>query len=710
MTIRRHASDIPPSRTGNYTGGEPTTRRRSFGRRFLLYATFSTLFFYGGSVALATRSDRYAGFFTESVPLGEKIMDFVDQYDLEDVSVTEAAGKAASIGKAVYSSLSGAASRTFSGDSSSTGGQGEKDVRTLLAEARDKAAREARKAKLEVQSASKDAQEKGQELYQSAKQRSEQLVEQAKQAAQRAEDEVRAKAQELVGGAKDAKAGALRETRGLAGGVKVFFGNQPNTEEGNPKPIGNLTGGKSSDQVAAPTKPWSEPLPLQHEPPAGYIAPRSDRPLSASNESKAALRPDPGAPQLPLLAPAISKLASSSSEPVIAQLASTIDDLAQFIKDAPATSSFQAKEVLNLARADLEKLTDRLDAIKEQEAARVDAALKQQQSKYEAELSRASERANQDLTKKDEEWHKNFEVESTKQVKEYQTKLQAELATQSELINERLREEVIAQGIELQRRWMRDIKARVEQERGGRLARLAELATQVKHLENVTRENGKEMESSSRLNTLMASIRALQTVINSPGLVQDGCASDDGGEDEAILLAGKQPFRDSLRRLKANASATDSPIISSVLSYLDQSPIPDEGVDSFITLSTWFQDKVSPAVLRTALLPENAGVLAHATSALLAPLLFKKRASASSGSAPVIGEKQQQDVPSILARAEYLLQREDLDGAAREVNQLQGWGKILAQDWLRAARNRLEVSQALEAVKSETRYLSLLNA
>jgi mitofilin len=35
-----------------------------------------------------------------------------------------------------------------------------------------------------------------------------------------------------------------------------------------------------------------------------------------------------------------------------------------------------------------------------------------------------------------------------------------------------LKEEVIAQGIELQRRWIREIKVRVEHERGGRLAKI----------------------------------------------------------------------------------------------------------------------------------------------------------------------------------------------------------------------------------------------
>lgn len=60
------------------------------------------------------------------------------------------------------------------------------------------------------------------------------------------------------------------------------------------------------------------------------------------------------------------------------------------------------------------------------------------------------------------------------------------------------------------------------------------------------------------------------------------------------------------------------------------------------------------------------------------------------------GNVEGSDVASVLARAEDRLQRKDLDGAAREVNSLKGWAGTLAGDWLREARKRLEVEQALE--------------
>ena len=59
------------------------------------------------------------------------------------------------------------------------------------------------------------------------------------------------------------------------------------------------------------------------------------------------------------------------------------------------------------------------------------------------------------------------------------------------------------------------------------------------------------------------------------------------------------------------------------------------------------------------------------------------------------------DSLSILARAEYHLNEKDLDSATQELNQLKGAANAL-NDWLEAARRRLEVQQALEV-----RYLFL---
>ncbi|KNZ79718.1 hypothetical protein J132_08845 [Termitomyces sp. J132] len=86
------------------------------------------------------------------------------------------------------------------------------------------------------------------------------------------------------------------------------------------------------------------------------------------------------------------------------------------------------------------------------------------------------------LDNQEDDFRKFFDQERQKLIQSYHEKLHNQLQTQTELINERLKEEVIAQGVELQRRWIRDIKVRVDQERGGRLGKLEELASHLKRL------------------------------------------------------------------------------------------------------------------------------------------------------------------------------------------------------------------------------------
>jgi mitofilin len=74
-------------------------------------------------------------------------------------------------------------------------------------------------------------------------------------------------------------------------------------------------------------------------------------------------------------------------------------------------------------------------------------------------------------------------------------------------------------------------------------------------------------------------------------------------------------------------------------------------------------------------------------SITLSKLMFKKH-----GLVP--GE----DIEARLARAEYYLKENDLDSAAREMNQLQGWPKKLASGWVDDARKRLEVKQVVKVM------------
>jgi mitofilin len=138
--------------------------------------------------------------------------------------------------------------------------------------------------------------------------------------------------------------------------------------------------------------------------------------------------------------------------------------------------------------------------------------------------------------------------------------------------------------------------------------------------------------------------------------------------------------------LRHAAATRDDVVVGAALDTLEAGDAPDVGVEPLADLASWFATSVAPAVSRVALVPdEDAGVLAHVASHVLSVFTFRRQ-----------GLVPGDDVLSVIARAEYYLNEKDLDSATRELNQLHGTAKALLNDWLDAARRRLEVQQALE--------------
>uniref|UniRef100_D8PWN0 MICOS complex subunit MIC60 n=2 Tax=Schizophyllum commune (strain H4-8 / FGSC 9210) TaxID=578458 RepID=D8PWN0_SCHCM len=285
------------------------------------------------------------------------------------------------------------------------------------------------------------------------------------------------------------------------------------------------------------------------------------------------------------------------------------------------------------------------------------------------------------LDMQEDEFRKFYDEEKLRLAQMCREKLENELKVQTELINERLKEEVIAQGIELQRRWIRAVKMHVEEERGGRLAKIDEISKELKSLERVAIDNSIYLDENLRVHALWSAYRTLaQSAIDAPV---------------------RKPFREELRVLRSIAVAREDPVTGTVLEQLENGTVADVGVEPLADLTVWFTQKVAPKVSEVALVPEyNAGLLTYLGSRIVSALMFDKR----SGKAPVAGD----DVLSILKRAEWYLAEKDLDSAAREVNQLRGPAATLVQDWLQAARQRLEVEQALSVVQTQATLASLL--
>lgn len=446
--------------------------------------------------------------------------------------------------------------------------------------------------------------------------------------------------------------------------------------------VAHTVPGVPAPKRAEPEVPVYEALPVGHEAPEGYVAPKRERKLTPPAESTGQLRADPSAPRLPQLAPSLKSLAAGS-EPMVAQLAATIDDLAAFVRDTPSGGAV-ASSVLESAQSDLKQLVERLDAVKQKDARTLELQLAKQARDYEAEIARGAETAAAALDRRDADWAARVAALQAQQVSEFKGRLEQELRAQSALINERLREEVVARGIELQRRWTHEIHAKVEQERAGRLARLDELAHELGALQEVSLANSAELDATNGIHAVAGALRALRAAIDEP--VERG--------SEYV----RRTFTRELDTLRGARGVRDDPVAAAALDALAATKAAEFGVESVPTLVEWFDVRLAPRLRSVALLPEHgAGVLSYLVSAAAAPFLAVRRG-------PVPGD----DVQSTVARASWHLDHRNLDAAARDINQLRGWPKVLAADWLDAVRRRLETDQALDIVSEANAFNALL--
>jgi mitofilin len=627
------------------TPAAPTPKKKGVVRKILFYTAAATGTFYVGSVFVAFNSQRYYDFFNETIPLGQPTLEYAETHDWDELSMDSFVHT----GIEAFANTSDFFSKLFgsTGTSKETSAKQNEKVQASKSTVTDKPIESRLKS---VTTTLKTKVEKNEE----------EIVEQGKKAAAIA----RHQAAQFSEGVEE----LIRQAEAALAGhhTEAPTASEPATKDAGPIPVTN-----SPSPTNTSNKVYDGPLPLGHEPPFGFSRPAPPKPDVTPHPSVEA---DAGPEALPLVAPAIADL--GVSEPVIAHLASTIDTLASYLDSNP-TAAEKAKDILETAKVDLTGLASRIEAIKGEEKQQLEETLNNQAREYTAKLLELEMEAQDKLDSQEEGFRKFFDEERSKLVEGYRAKLDLELQTQTELINERLKEEVIAQGIELQRRWIREIKVRVEQERGGRLAKLDELAAHLKRLERVALDNSSYLDENIRIHALWSAFRALNSAVEAPV---------------------RKPFREELRVLRHIAAAKEDPVVMSALESLEASDVPDVGVEPFADLATWFTTSVAPRVSSVALVPDqDAGVLSHLASHLFSSFRFQRHGLVAGS-----------DILSVLARAEYYMNEKDLDSAARELNQLKGSAKVLLADWLGAARRRLEVLQALEVVHSQATLASLL--
>ncbi|KAK4058486.1 MICOS complex subunit mic60 [Microbotryomycetes sp. JL221] len=665
------------------TSNGPLKPKRSLTRRLLSPLLMATVIFYGVSVPLGYASLRYRDFLVEAVPLGEQIGDLLDKFE-QSIGAKQQQEEHAKVVAAAQSSTAAPRSagreteltRYAESRAKAEGWQVKKPEPADPVKAREEAQRKKDEAVSNIHQAALDAKTRAGTEAKKVQSKVEDKVSRVESKAQDVAHKVADKAKDAAQQVKEAVPSSPKEVLKLekVGGDNESKSTLPVYAQ-RPR---DITADPVPPKRAPPQTPYQgPPLPLGFEPAPGYEVPRAPAP------PKGEIKPPTPPPQpLPLVAPAVSDV--TTSEPLLGQLASTIDSLAKFVENNSDNVSSSAGAVLSSAQKDIKQLATRLNAIKQDETNKLEQQLKKQANDYSSMLVKQEQELVERMDTQEQDWRKAFEDERKKLVDAYKTRLESELATQQEIINQRLKEEVVAQGIELQRRWVQEVKTRVEQERGGRLAKLEELEGGIRKLEKVAKENADTLGEAHRARKIATAVKAVEHAV-----------------------ASGRPFDTEMRALKSLLSqavsndddndnkSTSHKLLAAVLDVIPED-VSSKGISSFPSLASRFSLSVAPQLRKVATYPEHGGLLSYLTSVVTSQVMFERQ-----------GWSEGTDVLSTVARTKFWLDNKDLDMATREVNSLKGWPKVIATDWLKAARAHLEVKMALEVAEGEATAESL---
>ncbi|KAL4787381.1 mitochondrial inner membrane protein Mitofilin, partial [Aspergillus varians] len=361
---------------------------------------------------------------------------------------------------------------------------------------------------------------------------------------------------------------------------------------------------------------------------------------------------------------------SEGDEPIVQELVKTFNDIITVIS-ADADSAKYSNPV-SKAKEELQKIGEQILGVRDEARRAAQEEIEKAHATFDESARELIRRFDEVRTNDAAQYREEFEAEREKLALAYQQKIQTELQRAQEIAEQRLQNELVEQAIELNRKYLHEVKDLVERERDGRLSKLSELTSSVTELEQLTTGWREVIDTNLKTQQLQVAVDAVRSAL----------------ERSTV----PRPFVRELVAVKELAG--DDAVVEAAIASINPTAY-QRGIPSTSQIVERFR-RVADEVRKASLLPEDAGIASHAASLVLSKVMFKKDAAAGSD-----------DVESVLLRTETLLEQGSLDDAAREMNSLKGWAKILSKDWLADVRRVLEVKQALEVIETEARLQCL---
>ena len=360
----------------------------------------------------------------------------------------------------------------------------------------------------------------------------------------------------------------------------------------------------------------------------------------------------------------------NANEPVVQDLVKILNDIITVVNNDG--SSHKYSSTIRKAKDALAGVGNQIMAMKRSEQTAATEKIQSMQSQFDNGAKELVRRLEEEMRAQEGRWRDEFDSERDKLSQAYEERLEAETKRAKEVIDQRLRNELLEQAVTLKKQFLSEVTSQVETERNGRLSKLADLSSSLSELEKLSADWNSVIDANLKTQHLQVAVEAVRSSLENADR--------------------PRPFVRELAALKEIAS--DDPIVNAAIASINPTAY-QRGVPTSAQLVDRFR-RVASEVRKASLLSENAGVASHAASFVLSKFMFKKQGM-------TVGD----DVESILTRTETLLEEGNLDEAAREMNTLDGWAKTLSWDWLSECRRVLEVRQAMDVIATEARLEGL---
>ncbi|KAL1584061.1 hypothetical protein WHR41_08137 [Cladosporium halotolerans] len=364
---------------------------------------------------------------------------------------------------------------------------------------------------------------------------------------------------------------------------------------------------------------------------------------------------------------------AQATEPVVQDLVKMVNNIITAVN--ASSEAGKLSSTVSNAKSELEKIIGALSTLKETTTHEAQTQIQNAHTEFDGAAKELVRRLEQEMRETESRWRDEYETERERLSISYSQRLAAELEAARRVAEEKNKNALLEQEISLQKNFTGAVKAKVEEERDGRLSKLDELSASVAELEKLSSDWTEVVDANLATQHLHVALESVRNAV--------------------LHSEHPTPFLNELVALKEVSKGNE--VVNAAIASINPAAY-QRGIPSPANLIDRFR-RVASEVRKASLLPEDAGIASHAASAVLSKMMFTKKGER--------GLPNGDDVEATLARTEVLLEEGDLESAAREMNGLKGWAGVLSRDWVAETRRVLEVRQAVDVIAAEARLQSL---